>query len=152
MTQFQEEEVSRASAYSQYISSGMLPSLAAQIVGIDLPQGIEYTDLDAVDETEPAPPEEAQPVVVDDIAPAQRSALDNWRKKSLHALKLGQSANCEFVTSLFGADEINQVRGELAKAVTPDDVKRIFADAKKLVRDKDDQLKRANDLLERALE
>lgn len=152
MTQFQEEKVSRASAYAQYISSGMLPSLAAQIVGIDLPQGIEYTDLDAVDEPEPTPPAETQPVVVEDIAPAQRSALDNWRKKSLHALKLGKSANCEFITTLFGADEINQVRGELAKAVTPDDVKRIFADAKKLVRDKDDQLKRANDLLERALE
>ena len=46
----QEEEVTRASAYSTYVSSKMKPSVAAQIVGIELPEGMEYDELDAMAE------------------------------------------------------------------------------------------------------
>lgn len=43
---YQEDENARAQSYSTYISAGMKPSVAAQILGVELPQGIEYTDLD----------------------------------------------------------------------------------------------------------
>ena len=67
--------------------------------------------------------------------------------------KLGISAEVVHVPTIKPLDEktiIDSVK-KCGKAVTAEDVKRIFADAKKLVREKDDQLKRANDLLERAL-
>jgi hypothetical protein len=46
----QEDEVSRAGAYSTYVTSGMKPSVAAQVVGIELPEGIEYDALDMMQE------------------------------------------------------------------------------------------------------
>jgi hypothetical protein len=44
----QEDEVSRASAYSTYVTSGMRQSVAAQIMGIELPEGMKYEDLDTM--------------------------------------------------------------------------------------------------------
>ena len=44
----QEEERQRAGAYRAYVASGMKPSIAAQVVGIDLPPDIEYEELDDV--------------------------------------------------------------------------------------------------------
>lgn len=46
----QEEEVTRADAYSTYVTAKMKPSVAAQIVGIELPEGMEYDELDAMAE------------------------------------------------------------------------------------------------------
>ena len=152
LSQFQKEEVDRASAYAQYISAGMLPSLAAQVVGIDLPSGIEYTFLDPVPESESVI-ENNNNIVMngEDVAPAQRSMLENWRKKSLRALKNGLSANCEFKTDLFNEEQINNIRSRLDMVSTAEEVKQIFIDAKALIHDPEDELKRANDLLERAL-
>jgi hypothetical protein len=42
----QEDEVARAGAYSTYVTAKIKPSVAAQIVGIELPEGIEYEMLD----------------------------------------------------------------------------------------------------------
>lgn len=49
----QEDEVSRAQAYASYVNTGMLPSVAAQILGIELPPDMEYEDLDPDEEEEP---------------------------------------------------------------------------------------------------
>jgi len=46
----QEDEVSRAGAYSAYITAGMKPSVAAQIVGIELPDNMDYDELDKMAE------------------------------------------------------------------------------------------------------
>ncbi|MDD4906002.1 MAG: phage portal protein, partial [Methylobacter tundripaludum] len=46
----QEEEVQRAGAYSTYVTAKIKPSIAAQIVGIELPEGIEYEMLDQMQE------------------------------------------------------------------------------------------------------
>jgi hypothetical protein len=46
----QEDEVARASAYSTYVSSGIKPSVAAQVIGMELPEGIEYESLDEMQE------------------------------------------------------------------------------------------------------
>jgi len=44
--QGQEEERQRAQAYMSYVSAKMKPSVAAQILGIDLPPDVEYEQLD----------------------------------------------------------------------------------------------------------
>lgn len=49
-----EEKERQASAYATYISQGVPPAIAAQIVGIDMPPGYEYDDLEP-DEEEPEP-------------------------------------------------------------------------------------------------
>ena len=46
----QEDEVARAGAYSTYVNAGMKPSVAAQVVGIELPEGIEFEALDTMQE------------------------------------------------------------------------------------------------------
>ena len=56
----QEEEVKRSIAYARYVQTGMLPSIAAQIVGIDLPGDMEYEDLDP-DEEEVEPTTDTEP-------------------------------------------------------------------------------------------
>ena len=43
---FQSEETDRASAYAMYVRSGMPPSVAAQMLGLELPQGTDYDQLD----------------------------------------------------------------------------------------------------------
>lgn len=48
-----QDEVDRAGAYNTYVGAGMLPSIAAQLVGIELPEGMDFDDLD---------PEEPEPV------------------------------------------------------------------------------------------
>ncbi len=51
---YQEDEAQRAQALQAYTSAGMKLSIAAQILGIELPEGVEYEDLD---------PEEKEPVL-----------------------------------------------------------------------------------------
>jgi hypothetical protein len=43
----QEEEMERATAFSTYVNAGMRPSVAAEMLGIELPEGIKFADLDA---------------------------------------------------------------------------------------------------------
>jgi SPP1 gp7 family putative phage head morphogenesis protein len=69
MAAFQEDETTRSAAFKMYVDAGMKQSVAAQILGIDLPAGIEYEDLDPA---EPEPEEAPPPIqVVEPAAPAQ---------------------------------------------------------------------------------
>lgn len=43
---FQVDEASRAMAYTTYVGAGMRPSITAQMLGLELPAGVEYTELD----------------------------------------------------------------------------------------------------------
>jgi hypothetical protein len=49
-----QDEVDRAKAYEVYTAAGIKPSVAAQMVGIELPEGVEYKDLDAMAEEKEA--------------------------------------------------------------------------------------------------
>lgn len=69
MTVYQEDETQRGQAFKYYVDAKMKPSIAAQILGIDLPQGVEYADLDP---DEPEPPQQQPPQFqVVDQQPAQ---------------------------------------------------------------------------------
>ena len=43
---FQEDETQRASSFKVYVDSGIKHSIAAQMVGLELPEGVEYEQLD----------------------------------------------------------------------------------------------------------
>ena len=52
MTIYQADEHQRSAAFAAYVNSGMRQSVAAQILGITLPEGMDYAELDADAEAE----------------------------------------------------------------------------------------------------
>lgn len=105
---FQEDEQMRATAFATYVKDGGLPkSLVAEMLGLDLPDGWEYADLDPQEQapepvappssapSEPATPESPGEDVnaqVDAIvAGLTKAAVDDlraWRRKSQKRGKL----------------------------------------------------------------
>jgi hypothetical protein len=47
LSAMQEDETERAKSYAIYVGSSMKPSVAAQMVGLNLPDGVTYESLDA---------------------------------------------------------------------------------------------------------
>ena len=54
MSLYQTDENQRAAAFKVYVDAGIKQSVAAEMLGLDLPEGIEYADLDP--EEKPIPP------------------------------------------------------------------------------------------------
>lgn len=56
MSIYQADEQARSQSYSQYVTAGMRPSIAGEMLGLSLPDGVEYAALDEkFDEPEPMP-------------------------------------------------------------------------------------------------
>lgn len=153
----QEDEVQRAGAYASYVSSGMLPSVAAQIVGIELPFGMEYSELDPKPEPEPEPvaddePEAAAPVEqVEEPEPepvrgltiGQYREIENWRQIAQRKFKRGDGVvfpwTCKELTpeqaaliterlaSATSEAEINQAFDIASEAMTADEASELIA-------------------------
>ncbi len=115
---FQEDEVQRAAAFKTYVDAGLDRSLVAEMVGLELPDGWEYADLDPdeTEEPEPVPPmlapfagEQPQEVEYeDDREEITRKALDDlraWRRKSKKAGRLA-----EFVSEVIPAGTMAAIR------------------------------------------
>jgi len=79
----QEEESQRAGAYSTYVAAKIKPSIAAQIVGIELPEGIEYEMLDQMQEEADQKAADAQSKLQQDKLQLleKQSASDNGKEK-----------------------------------------------------------------------
>lgn len=62
---FQQDEKERAFAFQSYVASGIRPSIVAQMLGLELPEGVEYEDLDAAPDSTPvaAAPQDAPDAV-----------------------------------------------------------------------------------------
>lgn len=147
----QEDEAARASAFSAYVGAGIKPSIVAQMLGMELPEGIEYEDLDPEPEPQPQPQPDAQTQPEQDNGQQQegdmqptgkavqsweKSAraesdpsadLRRWRDKALNALKRGESPAVGFVSTTIPADRWSQVKAALDTATTADDVRLAFA-------------------------
>ena len=141
MDSFQEDEVNRAGAYAQYVGSGMKPSTAAQIVGIEMPADMEYSDLDPEPEPEPEPiPAALAPFAGQDNPPAEPmieepvkrltpeiiKELNIWQWKAAKALKAGQPADCEFTLEHIDPARATIIHAALQGAQTEADIKAIF--------------------------
>jgi len=70
---FADDEVASASAFKTYVDAGILPSVAAQMVGMEMPNGVKYEDLDAQVERKQAQEDEAARVN-NEVALAKLSA------------------------------------------------------------------------------
>lgn len=139
----QEDEEERAGAYRAYVSTGMKPSIAAQILGIELPPGMEYDDLDV--QEEPVQIEEVEPttdtlfgkslaVVVTEDAPEPRfipsidqlRELELWQSLAFRKLKRGDDMAFPFELKCVPEDVGASIRASLAEAQTEDDVRAAF--------------------------
>ena len=132
MDQFQEDEDERATAFFNYVNSRAVPpAIAAEMLGLELPEGIEYTVLDEwyreqtidrplalqqasgieVVEKEPALPEEKPRKAFED-------EVQVWRRRVLKRLKAGKPANGErdFYSDIIPEVLIETVQAQLEKA------------------------------------
>lgn len=121
----QEEEVQRAGAFQTYVNSGIPLHIAAQIVGIDLPSGMEYEDL-MPKEPQPEPPVEDTEDDDEEMPMKAWDELNTWRKKAVRFAKRGKAATFEFTTEHIPADIADGIRKRLQIAGTPDEVKAAF--------------------------
>ena len=80
----QEDEVARADAYSTYVTAKIKPSIAAQIVGIELPEGIEYEMLDQMQaDADQAAADAQSKLMQDKLALADKqSSSDNGKEQT----------------------------------------------------------------------
>jgi len=159
----QEEEKERAGAYRAYVSSGMKPSIAAQVVGIDLPDGVEYEDLDeSMLEAKPAgasdaPIEEIEPeddgVVVPEkslttLTIKQLRELELWQDLAFRKLKNGKSLDFPFVCKEVPEEIGTMIRERLPHCQNEREIEAAFH----LERRDDDALKELATALNKAVE
>lgn len=130
----QEDEEERAGAYRAYVSTGMKPSVAAQILGIELPPGMEYDDLDPKEEEQPSTDEPNIPVY-DNIPMAQAKfiptldqfkELELWQSLAFRKLKRGDGLDFPFELKCVPEDVGVSIRASLAEAQTEEDVRAAF--------------------------
>lgn len=134
----QESEVARADAYASYVGSGMKPSIAAQVVGIDLPPGVEYEALDP-DEAEivqpiEQPPQEEEPQAKEEQPPAkfiptmeQYRELEFWQTLAFRKAKKGELTDFDFRYKVIPAEIADAIKNRLAGAKTDDEIRTAFS-------------------------
>lgn len=140
-----QDEVDRAQAYNTYIQAGIKPSIAAQIVGIELPQGVEYEDLDPEEEPEPIVEPDEEEVLEDPTSPQeglQRTEdapptkyvisldelreADLWQQMAFRKLKQGKSLIFPFEARTIPANIADQIQSKLRWANSNEDIKAAF--------------------------
>lgn len=166
----QEEERERATAYLNYINAGMKPSIAAQVVGIDLPPSVEFEQLDddysemKPKQEEQAPEEPVRPVRDDSdrqleeqlksadeptvLTIEQLRELELWQSFALRKLKQGKSLDFPFVCKVVPEEIAARVRGRLPECRNEADIINAF----ELTPREDDSIKLLADALNRAAE
>jgi len=153
-SEMQEEERERALAYRLYVNAGILPSVAAQVVGMDLPPEIEYEDLDAMqvaqdqrhaelekmqragrgDADEDLQVPEKDPEMTKSIAPEpapeltldQMNELNLWRQIAFRKFKRGEGLDFPFVEKALDSTTASVIRDRLVRSRTHDDIKAAF--------------------------
>ena len=125
---FQEDEERRSASYLNYINAKMKPSIAAQILGIDLPEGIEYSALDEK-------PAVVEPVVDEPIDGSPRKSitaeLKRWERFVLKRVREGKKPQREFVSKELPASLMGAIGGQLENSVDEKAVRAIFRDAER---------------------
>ena len=146
---FGKDQQAQAAAYGAYTTAGMLPSVAAQICGIELPGEMEYADLDpeetveppevvtGIPETDPtqqpALPAPAPALPAPDTQ-AMRTALYNWKSACLAAVKTQHNANVDFDHPSIPDCVAEFLRFELDACKCADDVHGLFKKAREMAK------------------
>jgi hypothetical protein len=141
----QEDEVARASAYSTYVNAGIKPSIAAQVIGMELPQGIEFEALDQMQEEkqqqaieimqekqsssdDEEKPDAVQKEKVTKFVPNldQLKEMDIWRKFAFRHFKKGEPLTFAFEVKTLPDDIAEGIRCGLEVADSEDAIKQAF--------------------------
>lgn len=135
---YQDDEANRASAFKDYVTGGMRVSVAAQILGVELPNQMEYADLDTgstpADPTgstapDPAQTNQAEPITPDQVKALRKADLEKWQRKALKRIESGKSADCEFESDWLSQLEIQLIRSRLDVSYSKSVVNTIFEQA-----------------------
>jgi phage portal protein BeeE len=146
---FQADENNRAASFAAYVGAGLPKSLVAEMLGLELPAGWEYADLDP-EEPEPQPMaapsepgqpgqagqagQEAQPgddinaqvdAIVAGVTREGKSELYQWRRWA--AKRAGGDLSGFHVNGHLPERVIEAVKADLAQAHTREDVSAAFA-------------------------
>jgi hypothetical protein len=147
-----QDEVDRAKAYQIYVDAGIKPSVAAQMVGIELPDGVEYDMLDEMAEERekkdlekeqrdrdtqmelqaaknpPEPQPAPKPAAKWLPSVDEFKELSVWRDVALRRLKKGDSLDFTYEPHYGGLpDNIAEtIIAELTRATSAEEVKAAF--------------------------
>jgi len=145
-----EEEAERAGAFRAYVLSGIPHSIAAQLVGVDMPEGIEYEDLDSRSinplevrqsnsgASSDAPLQEDEPDQAQDTTPEksvseptlltieQLRELELWQSFAFRKLKRGESLDFPFVCKALPETIASDIRDRLPKCRTQQEIEAAF--------------------------
>ena len=132
---FQEDEEQRSDSFYNYVSAGMRPSIAAQILGIDLPEGVDYQMLDdKYDRKETEQQDQSsldgRPINDSNDTPNEKSIRDElrrWLRFELRRLSKGDKR--EFKTTIIPLSMYGAISGALETAKDEAGIKRVFDDA-----------------------
>jgi len=127
---FQEDEEKRSDSYYNYVFAGMRPSIAAQILGIDLPENVSYDDLDEKYNVQPEERQsDARPIndTNDTGGKSVRDELRRWLRYELR--RLGKGEKREFKTTIIPLSMYGAISGALENANDEASIKRVFDDA-----------------------
>ena len=80
MSIYQADEERRSNSMLNYVQAGVKPSVAAEILGVSLPYGVEYKDLDPAPVPAPAVPSAPEPAP-DAAKAAEIARFRRWAKK-----------------------------------------------------------------------
>ena len=125
---FQEDEGKRAQALTQYVSAGYPLSVASQILGVELPAGMDYDDLDTMKEEQQQRSIELQRERFganpqqNPQQEAMRADLERWERKALN-----KGADCEFVSEFIPDGVMDAIKARLEGAESEEEVKAAFA-------------------------
>ena len=126
---FQVDENKRAQSFKLYVDGGIRRSVAAAMLGLELPEGTEYEDLDEqYQEDKEAAAARApdfgnpQPNPQQQGNPAMRADLRRWERKALN-----KGPDCDFESEHIPDDVRAWVEAALEKAATDEEVKAAFA-------------------------
>lgn len=119
---FQENERERSQSFAQYVAAGMKRSIAAQILGIDLPENMEYEELDEVPESDT--PTSGIGIVRPVTAPPDASIDRDAEIRRFRAWAKKRASKKDFDPSQFASDVLTdddraEVLAELEDAGAP---------------------------------
>lgn len=116
MDVFQEDENQRSQAFLNYVTARMPRSITAQMLGLELPEGIEYADLD-----EAGPSNEGSDALM-------RDDMRRWQSVAIRRLRDGKRPeDYDFQSDHIALDDAAAIRTQLAGAKTAEEVKAAFA-------------------------
>lgn len=123
---FQTDEASRSANYSTYVGAGIKPSIAAQIVGLVLPEGVTLEELDKPVNNEPPPPTEPPQNPTRALNHETINEINLWRQMAERSFKKTKPLPVNFECKHIPDEMAAQIRHQLSHAKSMDDVLTAF--------------------------